>query len=274
MTEFLGTAQRLLGSGYATQTGLGELTNATPAATTAKIAYPAEAGARELSSTVADAVSRQSGELNGVVASMQQEDSEHASPADLADPLWLGLLRAMSGAWRSDEDGARFAASISQAELNSLTGMVGVTPPASPILLGSGDSPIPVTITNKLDVRVTVRIVLADTPGIRKLDLADQVLPARGERVVRVPVEVLRSGRFPVNVRLTTPEGVALGGTVKLEVSSSAYGTITVIVTVIAAIALVLLSGRRIYKRVRARNGEGGGDAPSIENVTPEKSSA
>ena len=39
-------------------------------------------------------------------------------------------------------------------------------------------------------------------------------------------------------------------------------------------IALVLLSGRRIFKRVRARNGENGGDAPSIENVTPEKSSA
>lgn len=90
---------------------------------------------------------------------------------------------------------------------------------------------------------------------------------------MRVPVEVLRSGRFPVNVRLTTPEGVPLGDTVKLEVSSSAYGTITVIITVIAGIALVLLSGRRIYKRVRARNGENGA-APSIENVTPEKSSA
>lgn len=273
MTEFLSAAQKLLGSGYAAQTGLAELTTATPPAT-AKIAYPPEAGAREISATVADTVTRQSVELNGLVASMQQEDSEHASPADLADPLWFGLLRAMSGAWRSNEEGARSASLISQSELNALTGMVGVTPPASPILLGSGDSPIPVTITNKLDVRVTVRIVLADTPGIRKLDLADQVLPARGERVVRVPVEVLRSGRFPVNVRLTTPEGVALGDTVKLEVSSSAYGTVTVIVTVIAAIALVLLSGRRIYKRVRARNGENGGGAPSIENVTPEKSSA
>ncbi|GGU20562.1 DUF6049 family protein [Lentzea flava] len=274
MTEFLSAAQRLLGSGYAAQTSLEELTKATPSVTTAKIAYPPEAGAREISAPVADSVTRQSVELSGVVAAMQQEDSEHASPADLAGPLWLGLLRAMSGAWRANEEGARSASYISQAELNSLTGMVAVTPPASPILLGSGDSPIPVTITNKLDVRVTVRIVLADTPGIRKLDLADQVLPARGERVVRVPVEVLRSGRFPVNVRLTTPEGVALGDTVKLEVSSSAYGTITVIVTVIAAIALVLLSGRRIYKRVRARNGEGGGEAPSIENVTPEKSSA
>ncbi|MFI6098346.1 DUF6049 family protein [Lentzea sp. NPDC051213] len=273
MTEFLGAAQKLLSTGYAAQTGLEELTEATPSVTNAKIAYPPEAGAREISVPISESVTKQSAELNGLVAAMQQEDSEHASPRDLADPLWLGLLRAMSGAWRSNEQGARSAADISQSELNSLTGMVSVTPPASPILLGSGDSPIPVTITNKLDVRVTVRIVLADTPGVRKLDLADQVLPARGERVVRVPVEVLRSGRFPVNVRLTTPEGVALGDTVKLEVSSSAYGTITVIVTVIAAIALVLLSGRRIYKRVRARNGEGG-DAPSIENVTPEKSSA
>lgn len=274
MTEFLNTAQKLLGTGYAAQSGLGQLTEAVPPVTTAKVSYPPEAGAREISATISDSVTLQSAELNGLVAAMQQEDSEHAAPADLADPLWFGLLRAMSGAWRSDEQGARSAANISRGEINSLTGMVGVTPPASPILLGSGDSPIPVTITNKLDVRVTVRIVLAETPGIRKLDLADQVLPARGERVVRVPVEVLRSGRFPVNVRLTTPEGVPLGDTVKLEVSSSAYGTITVIITVIAAIALVLLSGRRIYKRVRARNGEGGGDAPSIENVTPEKSSA
>ncbi|SEP69528.1 hypothetical protein SAMN05216188_101205 [Lentzea xinjiangensis] len=273
MTEFLTAAQKLLAGGYAAQTGLGELTSATPAVANARIAYPAEAGAREISPIVANSVTAQSVQLNGVVAAMQQEDSEHASPADLADPLWLGLLRAMSGAWRSNEQGARSAAEVSQSELDALTGMVGVTQPNSPILLGSGDSPIPVTITNRLDVRMTVRITLADTPGIRKLDLADQVLPARGERVVRVPVEVLRSGRFPVNVRLTTPEGVALGDTVKLEVSSSAYGTITVIVTVIAGIALVLLSGRRIYKRVRARNGENG-DAPSIENVTPEKSSA
>ncbi|WP_439662423.1 DUF6049 family protein [Lentzea sp. HUAS TT2] len=273
MTEFLTTAQKLLAGGYATQTGLEELTTATPQAANAKIAYPPEAGAREISSIISDSVTNQSIELNGLVAAMQQEDSAHAAPGDLADPLWLGLLRVMSGAWRSNEEGARSAADVSQNELNALTGMVGVTQPSSPILLGSGDSPIPVTITNKLDVRVTVRITLADTPGIRKLDLADQVLPARGERVVRVPVEVLRSGRFPVNVRLTTPEGVPLGDTVKLEVSSSAYGTITVIITVIAGIALVLLSGRRIYKRVRARNGENG-DAPSIENVTPEKSSA
>ena len=274
MTEFLSAAQKLLTSGYAAQSGLEELVRATPAATNAKITYPAEAGARELPGTVADSVIKQSVALDGLVKAMQQEDREHAAPADLADPQRLGQLRTMSSAWRSNTEGALAAAAISDGELNSLSGMVSVTPPTSPILLGSGDSPIPVTITNKLDVRVTVRIVLADTPGIRPRELADQVLPARGERVVRVPVEVLRSGRFPLNVRLTTPDGVALGDTVKLEVSSSAYGTITVIVTVVAAIALVLLSGRRIIRRVRARNGEGGDGAPSIENVTPEKSSA
>lgn len=274
MTEFLTAAQRLITNGYAAQTGLEELVRTTPTITNAKLTYPPEAGAREIPPTISAQVALQSTALDGLVKSMQQEDREHSAPSDLADPQRLGQLRAMSSAWRSNEDGARTAAGISESELNALSGMVSVTPPNSPILLGSGDSPIPVTISNKLDVRVTVRIVLLDTPGIRPRELADQVLPARGERVVRVPVEVLRSGRFPIDVRLTTPDGVALGDTVKLEVSSSAYGTITVIVTVVAAIALVLLSGRRIIRRVRARNGEGGGDAPSIENVTPEKSSA
>ena len=274
MTEFLSAAQRLVAGGYAAQAGLEELVRSKPAPTGAKLSYPAEAGAREIPPVIADSVVSQYAALGGLVKAMQQEDREHAAPADLADPLLLGQLRAMSSAWRGNEDGARTAAYISESEISSLSGLVSVTPPNSPILLGSGDSPIPVTITNKLDVRVTVRIVLAETPGIRARELADQVLPARGERVVRVPVEVLRSGRFPVNVRLTTPDGVALGDTVKLEVSSSAYGTITVIVTVVAAIALVLLSGRRIIRRVRARNGENGDGAPSIENVTPEKSSA
>ncbi|MEU7478481.1 DUF6049 family protein [Lentzea sp. NPDC042327] len=274
MNELLSAAQRLVTAGYATQVGLEELVRAKPEASGAKLTYPAEAGAREIPASIADSVASQNLALAGLVKSMQQEDREHAAPADLAGPLRLGQLRAMSSAWRGDENGARTAAYISDSEINRLSGLVSVTPPNSSILLGSGDSPIPVTITNKLDVRVTVRIVLAETPGIRAKELADQVLPARGERVVRVPVEVLRSGRFPVNVRLTTPDGVALGDTVKLEVSSSAYGTTTVIVTVVAAIALVLLSGRRIIRRVRARNGENGDDAPSIENVTPEKSSA
>jgi hypothetical protein len=58
-----------------------------------------------------------------------------------------------------------------------------------------------------------------------------------------------------------------------MEVSSSAYGTITIVITVTAAAALVLLSARRIYRRVRASR------APVIEvpedasSVTPEKSS-
>lgn len=270
MNEFLNTLQKLLGGGYAVQAGLGELfSTATPAP--GKVSYPVEAGAREISPSVVSSVARQWGTIQGVFEEMAQADSGSAEPKDLVEPLRLGLLRAMSGAWRSNEAGARSAAELSAAELRDLQEQVTITPPNSPILLGSGDSPIPVTLTNKLDVRINVRIVVADTPGIRPRELADQVLPARGERLVRVPVDVLRSGRFSVNVRLTTPDGVALGDTVKLEVSSSAYGTITVVITATAAIALVLLSGRRIYRRVRTAR-EAAAEAPQIENVTPEKS--
>ncbi|GLZ33042.1 glycoprotein [Lentzea sp. NBRC 105346] len=271
MTEFLGTAQKLFTGGYAVQTSLSELFTTPPAAQGGKVSYPVEAGAREISPTVVSSVSRQWATLEGMRKQMEQADSGSSKPDDLVQPLRLALLRAVSGAWRSNEAGARSAADISLNEIDTLQSQVTITPQNSPILLGSGDSPIPVTITNKLDVRITVRIVVADTPGIRPRELNDQVMPARGERLVRVPVDVLRSGRFSVNVRLTTPDGVALGDTVKLEVSSSAYGTITVVITATAAIALVLLSGRRIYRRVRtAREAR---EAPEIESVTPEKSS-
>ena len=200
MTEFMNTLEKLVTGGYAAQAGLGELVTASPPEQTAKISYSVEAGAREISPAIASAAAQEWATLQGMLGVMSQQDSDASQPADLIAPLQLNLLRALSTAWRSNEAGARNAVTYSHAEISRLRSQVTITPPNSPILLGSGDSPIPVTITNKLDVRINVRIVLADTPGIRPRELADQVLPARGERLVRVPVDVLRSGRFSVNV--------------------------------------------------------------------------
>jgi len=149
-----------------------------------------------------------------------------------------------------------------------------VTEPNSPILLGSGDSPIPLSIKNRLDVRITVRIVIEDTPGIVAKDLTDIELPARGDRLVRVPVEVQRSGRFPVHIRLVTTSGVELGERARLEVSSSAYGTITVVITGLAGAALVLLSARRIYRRVRAARAASAQVPNDASGVTPPERSS
>jgi hypothetical protein len=58
-----------------------------------------------------------------------------------------------------------------------------------------------------------------------------------------------------------------------LEVSSSAYGTITVVITGLAGAALVLLSARRIYRRVRAARAASAQVPNDASEVTPERSS-
>jgi hypothetical protein len=269
----LQATKALVAGGFAIPMGLGSLLATTPTQTAA-LSYPVEAGAREVPPSVTASVTESWRQLQQLAESMSQEDAESANPVDLVAPLKLDLLRAVSGAWRGDEDGAREALAIGRARIDGLQGQVSVTEPNSPILLGSGDSPIPLSIKNRLDVRIIVRIVIEDTPGIVAKQLPDTLLPARGDLLVRVPVEVLRSGRFPVHVRLVTPSGVDLGERARLEVSSSAYGTITVVITVLAGAALVLLSARRIYRRVRAARAAAASVPDDASGVTPPERSS
>ncbi|KOX35380.1 hypothetical protein ADK67_01685 [Saccharothrix sp. NRRL B-16348] len=269
----LRTTKSLVADGFATPVGLESLL-AAPPTQPAALSYPVESGAREVPPTVTAAISESWLRLHRLSESMSQPDAASAEPSDLIDPLRLALLRAVSGAWRGNEDGARAALAVVREQIDGLQGLVTVTEPNSPILLGSGDSPIPLSIKNRLDVRITVRIVIEDTPGIVAKDLTDIELPARGDRLVRVPVEVQRSGRFPVHIRLVTTSGVELGERARLEVSSSAYGTITVVITGLAGAALVLLSARRIYRRVRAARAASAQVPNDASGVTsPERSS-
>jgi hypothetical protein len=68
---------------------------------------------------------------------------------------------------------------------------------------------------------------------------------------VRVSAEVTRSGTFTVQAAVRTPDGELLGPPSRLRVRSTAYGTITGWLTAIAGGLLVLLAGRRIWRRVR-----------------------
>ncbi|MFD1148583.1 DUF6049 family protein [Saccharothrix hoggarensis] len=269
----LRTTKSLVSGGFATAVGLQSLL-AAPPDQTAALSYPVESGAREVPPAVTAAVAASWQQLQQLSESMSQQDAASAEPGDLVDPLRLDLLRTASGAWRGNEDGARDALATAHEEIAGLRSQVTVTEPNSPILLGSADSPIPLSIKNRLDVRVTVRVVIEDTPGIVTKQPVDIVLPARGDLLVRVPVEVLRSGRFPVHVRLVTPNGVDLGERARLEVSSSAYGTITVIITCLAGAALVLLSARRIVRRVRAARAAATQVPDDASGVTPPERSS
>ena len=68
---------------------------------------------------------------------------------------------------------------------------------------------------------------------------------------------MIRSGRFTVDVSLSTPGGTPLGSTARIELSSTSYGSVTLIITGTAAAVLFLLVGLRIYRRVKTARAAG-----------------
>jgi hypothetical protein len=82
--------------------------------------------------------------------------------------------------------------------------------------------------------------------------------------VLQVPTSLRQSGGFAVTASLVTPNGNALGERVQLQVRSTAYGPISLIITIGAASLLGLLFLRRLVhfvlrRRARAHGTDDGG---------------
>ncbi|QWF80493.1 DUF6049 family protein [Amycolatopsis sp. CA-230715] len=184
---------------------------------------------------------------------MEPDTSNKVNPDLLVKPVHDAVIRATSTAWQFVPGGADQAASTARDQLDDLRGRIAVIPPGQPFSFASGSSPIPVAMQNKLPVAVTVRLRFSDNAGLRIDPVPDQPIPRNSIVPVRVPAEALRAGRFSLDVSLTTSSGTQLGPTARFELTSSEYGIVTVIVTSTAGVALLLLSGRRIYRRVKER---------------------
>jgi Family of unknown function (DUF6049) len=269
---FLRQTATVLAGHYATPDPLGDAVLATAAGGPATLNYSPQASLAEVTHSVA---------TSAVTADVAQRDlltamsPDRTTPtpvvaATLIGPLRLDLLRAVSGAWRDGHAaGANTAMTQANGQFEALRQMVTVVQPGLPILLGSSGSRVPVTVTNKLPVDVTVRVDLTGEPGLPATGAGPQVVPAHGGVTMFIPITVVRSGRFSAYATAYTPGGTELGQQARLELSSSAYGTIIVIVTAIAFGLLVLLSGRRIYRRVRAAHA-----AAATETSAPDGSVA
>ncbi|HEX3648890.1 MAG TPA: DUF6049 family protein, partial [Pseudonocardiaceae bacterium] len=251
---FLSATITALTGHYATPASLADAVTAVPSGKPATLAYPRRAARAEVNHDVA---------ANAAQADGQQRDLENAMgrdhtrpnpvlPGQLIDPLRLGLLRGVSTVWR-DGGGAGAAAALADTsrQFEALTQQVNVVQPNLPILLGSKDSKLPVTVYNRLPVDMTVRIDLTGDPGLPS-GSKDDIIPAGLSVTIFIATSVTRSGRISAYATVRTLGGTQLGQQARLELVSSAYGTIIVIVTAIAFGLLVLLSGRRIYRRVRA----------------------
>ncbi|MEC3974632.1 DUF6049 family protein [Amycolatopsis sp. H20-H5] len=249
LTNFVQRLRDYLDAGLVTATGLPQLLDKDPAGTASANDSIGELTATT-SADVLNAMSAIDRDAAGLTSAMTVDVGTRVQPADLIGPVRTGLLRASSTAWRGVA-GADTATANAQAELDALRGQVTIDQPRQTIALASGASPLPVHVTNGLPVGITVRIALGNNAGLRPETVSDRPFPANGALNLYIPVEALRAGRFSVDVSLSTPAGTKLGSATRFELTSTEYGAITIIVTVVAGAALLLLSARRIYRRVK-----------------------
>ncbi|MBW0104597.1 hypothetical protein I4I78_19435 [Pseudonocardia sp. KRD-291] len=262
----LSAAASLIGEGRLAPTGLAAVTTSGPVADTgtARLYYPVQAGGREISADAVAAVTEQDRSIGELRAAAEARTGVGATPAEVFDPLRLGILRAVSTAWRGRPDLAEREADVVASRIEGLRGSVRVLEPPSPYSLGTSDAPLLLTVANGLPVTMNVRIVLSSTSGLRVAPIPAQAVPPLGRVQVRVSAKVTRAGQFSVDAGLRTPDGATLGPDTRLRVRSTVYGTVTVWLTAVAGAVLVVLVARRVLRRIRPGQGPGpsGGSGP------------
>ncbi|MGY1660204.1 DUF6049 family protein [Geodermatophilus sp. SYSU D00705] len=190
-------------------------------------------------------------------------------PGTVLAPYDAAVARAVSAAWRDDPAGFDAGAADLLATLGRLRERVTLLSPAEGTYsLASGDAPLVLTVRNDLPfaVRVLLRVQPRGNAALTVGDIGEQVLNPGQRTTLPVPAEVRQSGRFGVVATLITPDGGPLGDPVELQVKSTAYGSISLFITIGAAALLGLLFLRRLVLFVLRRRR---GTAEPVEQPQP-----
>jgi uncharacterized protein DUF6049 len=252
LNQLLQSFGELLGRKMLTAAPLSEVLAPT-ATKTATMNYTTEDIAAGIPATVANEMSSIQSTMADLRSAMTVDPAAQVDPDQVLLPLRYALVRNCSTAWEGVPGAAEASAADSRTQLDALLGRVIVDTPAVPISMASGSAPLPVFLNNTLPVDVAVRITLNNNTGLRSNDASIWLLPAGLGKTIQIPAQALRAGKFSVLVTLSTPNGTPLGNPARFELRSNEYGVATLILTIAGGAALVLLSGRQIYRRVKAR---------------------
>ncbi len=174
--------------------------------------------------------------------------------------LDAATARATSVAWRTDPAGMRKAAADLESATERLRDRVTLLAPADgTYTLASADAPLVLTVRNDLPfaVRVLPEVRARNTRGFSVGDIGVQVLAPGSRTVLQVPISMRQTGGVAVTATLVTPGGRTLGERVEMQVRSTAYGPISLIITIGAAALLGLLFLRRLVHFVLRRRARG-----------------
>jgi hypothetical protein len=166
------------------------------------------------------------------------------------------IARATSVAWRADPKGFRSGAEVLRSTMDGLRKRVTLLAPADGTYsLGSSDAPLVLTVRNDLPVavRVLLEVQTRGAPSQAIADIGPQTLAPGQRTTLQVPTNLRQSGGFAVTAQLTTPSGRPLGDRIQLRVKSTGYGSISLLITIGAALLLGLLFLRRLVNFVLRR---------------------
>jgi hypothetical protein len=193
-------------------------------------------------------------------------------PATVLAGYDAAISRAASAQWRDDPEGFTASAEDLRRTVAELREAVTLVSPVNgTYTLGSSDSPLVLTLQNDLPFAVQVRLDLRarGNVGLSTDDVGVTTLEPSSLTPLQVPAHVRQSGGFAVTARLTTPGGGPLGDAVQMQVRSTAYGSITLGITIGAAALLGLLFLRRAVRFVlKRRRGEPADDPSLLDGVT------
>ncbi|SFP66859.1 hypothetical protein SAMN05660464_3844 [Geodermatophilus dictyosporus] len=197
-------------------------------------------------------------------------------PADALAPYDAATARAASASWRGDPEGSRVVAADLRATLGGLREQVSLLAPVEgSYSLASNDAPLVLTVQNDLPfaVRVLVDVRTRDNVGLAIGDVGVLEVAPEQRTTLQVPTQLSQSGRFAVTAALTTPDGGRLGDPVAIQVRSTTYGTISLSITIGAAVLLGLLFLRRgVLFVLRRRRGAAEEEQPEGTVWPPSRS--
>ena len=218
-------------------------------------ADPLQAGGDEVPAPVLQTVRDTYGDVVDLQSAAVPETGVGAPVDATFGPLLQAVLRPASAAWHGRPDLAAASAALASGRIGQLRESIRVLPPPSPYSLGTRNAPLLLTVANGLPVTMEVRLSISSSTGLRVAPIPAQRVPPLGRRQVQVDAQVVRSGQFVVEAMVRTPGGRALGPPSRLQVRSTAYGTITVWLTGCASVLLVVLAARRVVRRIRGESG-------------------
>ncbi len=206
--------------------------------------YPEAAHRAELGSAILGIV-REFRRTSATVYHLLAEPRGHRNETD------QGFGLSSSIAWREDRRTGRRIASAYLAEDKNMIRGVDLESPSF-VTMSSDSGRFPLSVTNRLDQPVTIRLLVRARGPQMNVAPIDPITLQRDQRVT---VSVLTSSRgvgiTTMTARMQTQTGRAFGRLATFQVRTTQIGAVVWVIIAVGGAVLFGAAGRRIFLRVR-----------------------